>query len=113
MSFTQADYFDYMQSEDWQEKRRKRIKIDGYRCAMCGRTNEEIILTVHHIRYNSFRNEDVYRDLVTLCPHCHTNVHVLMNRVTGINPDGSIKHGWKTELPAGIQKALKERGLTE
>ena len=113
MSFSKADYFRYLKSPAWQAKRQKRIKIDGHRCCMCGRTDEETILTVHHIRYNTFQNEDPYRDLITLCENCHTSVHVLMNRVTGINPDGSIRHGWKTDLPAGIREALMERGLME
>ena len=113
MSFSKQAYFDYMQSPEWSEKRRKRIEIDGHKCRMCGRTDYETVLTVHHLRYNTFRNENIFSDLVCLCPSCHTAVHVLMNRVTGIYPDGTYRHGWKTDLPAGIREALMERGLME
>ena len=111
MSFTLEDYNSYMASPEWAEKRQKRIQIDDHKCRMCGRTDHETVLTVHHIRYNSFRNENIYSDLVTLCPSCHTAVHVLMNRPTGILPNGTIKYGWKNDLPYGIRQALSERGL--
>ena len=62
-----------MDSQQWREKRLERLGIDGYRCFICG--TESSILQVHHIHYNSFKNEDASKDLVTLCKRCHENIH--------------------------------------
>ena len=67
-----AEYLDYIESDEWREKAELRKKIDGYRCVMCGAREG---LQVHHRNYKKLGCEDVMRDLVTLCPDCHTMVH--------------------------------------
>lgn len=76
------------------------MEIDGYQCVMCGcRGTTTIPLEVHHITYRNIGNEDVYKDLLTLCRSCHRNVHIMMNRTTGYNADGTPKRGWKDDIP--------------
>lgn len=103
------DYNDYMQSEQWKNLRRIRIQIDGGKCAMCGKKTDDI--EVHHMRYDSLRHENPWRDLVSLCRSCHESVHALMNRPTGQREDGSLIYGWSDVLPRHIRKALEKRGL--
>ena len=67
-------YYDYLRSEEWQRKRRARLKLDGYRCQMCGSGTN---LQVHHISYDSLRTDAEIDDLVTLCRACHEQVHAV------------------------------------
>jgi hypothetical protein len=62
---------EYYQSSKWAEKRNARLKIDGFKCAKCGFTRA---LEVHHINYERFGDEDVHRDLITLCKKCHHKI---------------------------------------
>lgn len=65
-------YLDYVRSEEWAKKAEQRRAIDGHKCAMCGSTER---LHVHHLHYRTLRNEDVEKDLITLCEACHRDVH--------------------------------------
>ena len=73
-----AGYHKYISSSPvWAEKREARLKIDGRKCRTCHHDGSEDRLEVHHAHYDSFRNEDVESDLITLCSRCHdaiTNV---------------------------------------
>ena len=66
------DYYEYLQSKEWQIVRRKRLQIDGYKCQMCGTGKN---LQVHHISYEHLGQEKEIDDLVTLCKECHQKVH--------------------------------------
>lgn len=70
----------YYKTPAWAMKRNERLKLDGYKCAKCGFTRA---LEVHHINYERFGNEDVSRDLVTLCKKCHYEIE---NQKKEINP---------------------------
>ena len=64
---------DYYQTTVWRKLKKKRQRIDGYKCAQCG---SAINLCVHHIKYPAvWGMEDVEMDLVTLCSECHAKVH--------------------------------------
>lgn len=65
-------YLDYIKSDAWKERAAKRKDLDGNRCARCGAKER---LHTHHINYRNFRNEDVEKDLITLCADCHEYVH--------------------------------------
>lgn len=64
-------YSVYIKSRQWQEKRDARLRLDRYRCQMCGTAKN---LNVHHITYERLGNEDM-SDLVTLCQNCHEQAH--------------------------------------
>ena len=69
------------------------MQLDKFRCAMCGTRGTSFnSLEVHHMNYKHIYEEDVSRDLVTLCSACHRSVHNMMNR-----PTGNGKFGWKSE----------------
>lgn len=62
---------EYYSSPTWAKKRSERLKLDGFKCALCGFTRA---LEVHHINYERFGDEDVSRDLITLCKKCHNEI---------------------------------------
>ncbi len=111
MAFTREEYNAYLQSDQWKQKKAERLKLDGYRCRMCGKTQDETNLETHHINYRTFGAESVETDLITLCPTCHAAVHRMMCRPTGVWPDGHVRHGWQTDLPVYIREDLRKRGL--
>lgn len=65
------NYYEYMASEAWGEKRFQRMKADGFKCARCG---SESSLQVHHLTYERLGHEDM-DDLITLCKSCHAKSH--------------------------------------
>jgi 5-methylcytosine-specific restriction endonuclease McrA len=82
------DYQLYLQSDRWKAKRTERLKIDEYKCQYCGtslidwNTSDPSVLisdnhipNIHHLHYHTLRNEVPSRDLVSLCKHCHTQLH--------------------------------------
>lgn len=86
-----SEYRAYLHSDEWKARVAERLKIDDYRCVVCGsRGTPQNLLQCHHLSYRHLGCEDVYRDLATLCEICHKNTHILLNRKT--SPD---RRGWK------------------
>lgn len=69
-------YSEYLLTQEWQRKRRLRLKLDGYKCVMCGSGEQ---LEVHHIDY-SHRCQERQNELRTLCHSCHRLVHTTEQR---------------------------------
>jgi hypothetical protein len=67
MSATGVDYHGYILSPAWRLKRAARLKRDGGRCVVCG----DRAANVHHLTYERLGDEDVRRDLVSVCRRCH------------------------------------------
>lgn len=63
------DYHEYLKSERWQNLRKSVLHRDNELC-ICGKKATE----VHHKTYERLGNEPL-SDLVSLCRHCHQNVH--------------------------------------
>lgn len=84
MKRTSREYKIFMNSEKWRSIRNKRLEIDNYTCQCCGiHGNGNIYLEVHHLSYADFGgNEDVFKDLVSVCPSCHDKLHRLNERIT-------------------------------
>lgn len=74
----------YIRSEAWEQKKQERLKIDGYKCVMCGRTTKHCrTMQCHHVTYARLGDENVLTDLVTLCGECHRRIHRYYNRKKG------------------------------
>lgn len=90
-----SEYGDYLKSDEWKAIAAERLKIDEYRCVMCGsRGTVENPLQVHHMKYTHIGNERPYiwTELLTLCYMCHKRTHAMMCRKTAPN-----KYGWKDQ----------------
>ena len=73
-----AYYQAYLNSEDWQKKRRKKLNRGGWRkrrCAICGARKN---LDVHHLRYRADLTQTTQSELRILCRRCHDVTHKLL-----------------------------------
>lgn len=64
-------YKHYLHSKEWAAKRFLVLYRDGFRCSICGSTEE---LNVHHKTYQNVFHEPL-SDLITLCRKCHKKQH--------------------------------------
>lgn len=68
--FRRDNYQEYLKSDEWKAKRKKILKMAGYKCRRCGASATE----VHHETYERIYNErDI--DLTALCSNCHRKIH--------------------------------------
>lgn len=91
---TREEYGQYLRSPAWQAKRTERLRIDGFRCMKC-RTSKR--LEVHHLTYDRLGDEDVHRDLATLCHDDHAALHI---------PEPAFAEPPPPPLLTGLERAL-------
>jgi len=65
---------------NWEEQRMKCLIRDNFTCQKCGKTNEDITLDVHHIKYyHTFKGDwklaNELSNLVVYCKSCHYLYH--------------------------------------
>jgi 5-methylcytosine-specific restriction endonuclease McrA len=63
-------YNRYLESNQWKEKAKKVRRRDKYKCRVCGKPG----WVVHHLTYKRVGKERL-SDLITLCEHCHKDIH--------------------------------------
>lgn len=104
-----SGYREYIQSEAWQEQRR-RLAASGRRrdCYGCGRADGP--KDVHHRTYDNLGNERL-RDLVFLCRACHDRVHELHRNTPGLSLWEATKAVRRELHPTHSAKALAERRI--
>lgn len=72
---TRMDYNEYIQNHPyWKKVRAARFKFDGGQCIICHRDLTGRVFETHHVNYDHLGNEHL-RDVVTMCPQCHTVFH--------------------------------------
>lgn len=61
----------------WIEFRESVIELDGNKCSVCGRSRDEVVLQVHHLKYIAGRKPWEYpaEECRTLCKGCHASEH--------------------------------------
>jgi hypothetical protein len=64
-------YYEYLQSDEWDQKRKAKLKEAKYRCQLC---NKDSKLSVHHRTYDNVFHEKL-SDLIALCEKCHEKFH--------------------------------------
>ena len=67
-AFTYDNYLAYLESKKWAELRNWRLKLDDYKCAICGNPHS---LEVHHLLYPTVLGTESINHIVTLCKNCH------------------------------------------
>ena len=66
------DWYEYMQSPEWQRLRNEALRRDKYVCQLCGEGKN---LHVHHVSYEHVGTARELDDVVCLCARCHDEVH--------------------------------------
>jgi len=66
------NYKEYLQSEEWANKRIIVIEREWWRCKCC---NSRKNLNVHHRTYETIHTDQEINDLTLLCWKCHTIIH--------------------------------------
>ena len=65
-----VNYYDYIHSPQWKAKADAAKKRAGYRCQVCNRHKDEVILDAHHRTYERLGHERP-EDITVLCHGCH------------------------------------------
>ena len=96
-----GDYGEYLRSQHWQNVRRKRLSLDGYKCVICGGGEN---LNVHHLTYERRGNENIEEDVVTLCHPCHAMLH----RIKELSSEeyAHINDGYEYSVPNFYKKLV-------
>lgn len=72
---TRIDYSEYIHSHPhWKKVRAARFAFDGGRCVICHTDLSGAAWETHHLNYDHLGDEHM-RDVLTLCPACHTVFH--------------------------------------
>ena len=66
------EYKKYLLTQNWKNKRKRKLEEAKYKCQLCGKGNAE--LHVHHNNYDNLCFEEM-SDLVVLCKRCHEKFH--------------------------------------
>lgn len=66
-----VDYYEYINSDKWRERRKLYYKDNQRKCICCDAT---VNLDLHHITYFSLGNE-LDTDLAPMCKKCHKEFH--------------------------------------
>ena len=64
------NYNEFLKTEEWKQIAQMVKERDGYKCVICGSTEN---LNAHHIGYDGDRMNE--NDIVTLCNRCHECLH--------------------------------------
>lgn len=83
-----TEYNDYLNSNEWSQKRQEAYAIHGKACQRCKSTNR---LHVHHKTYARFKYEIVKTDLAVLCNDCHKYFHQLVSHTSIRDTNAFIK----------------------
>lgn len=65
------DYWEYIKSDLWKQRRYAALERADFRCELCGETDN---LNVHHLTYERLGNEDPH-DLMVICGGHHWMEH--------------------------------------
>lgn len=66
-----SPYAEYLQTDHWQETRKRALKRARFKCQLCSRNGT---LHVHHRTYENLGDES-NADLIVLCESCHGKFH--------------------------------------
>jgi hypothetical protein len=72
-------YREYLETPEWDERRRAAYRKAGYRCQLCGASGVE--LHAHHRAYGRRGRTGEEDDLIVLCARCHKRAHEFIWKV--------------------------------
>jgi 5-methylcytosine-specific restriction endonuclease McrA len=65
------DYFKYLKSSSWKERRKELLEEAEYICDVCGGKATQI----HHLDYKNLGGEMLNVDVIAVCNKCHQEIH--------------------------------------
>ena len=65
------EYVEYLQSEEWKERRKELMEQADWTCSKCGAKATQL----HHISYANIGDEMLDDDVVAVCNDCHKEIH--------------------------------------
>ena len=65
------NYYEYLKSETWKEKRKELLEEAAWVCFLCGGKATQI----HHLKYNNLGDEMLGEDAEAVCGNCHKEIH--------------------------------------
>lgn len=70
-SKNKQEYYNYLRSQPWRDKRKLALEFYGNNCCLCGSRHS---IQVHHRNYRNIFHENM-EDLILLCESCHKQFH--------------------------------------
>ena len=64
----------YLKSDHWRDIRSEAITIARHECQLCGASEEDCVLDVHHLTYERLGFE-LPDDVIVMCRNCHNEAH--------------------------------------
>ena len=83
--FSRDTYVEHLMSEKWKQTKLKRLSIDNFSCKQCGIAITAETSHCHHITYQNLGDEGM-KDVVSLCPQCHNDIHEFYGKNAGHYP---------------------------
>ena len=83
------EYYEYINSNDWQVRRENFYSKHGKVCECCG---SSVNIDLHHLNYNRLGYEED-EDLVSLCRDCHGIIHTFKHRYE-VNEGELLSNTW-------------------
>lgn len=89
---TQKPYILLLEEPEWKIKREHILARDSFKCRLCGKSETEAELHVHHKQYIMGLDPWEYNDddLITLCADCHHIIHESTIIPTYVLTDGQL-----------------------
>ena len=78
-------YIEHLMSEKWKQTKLTRLLIDDFKCKQCNKPITAETSHCHHITYQNLGDEGM-KDVVSVCPQCHNDIHELYGKNAGHYP---------------------------
>ena len=78
-------YIEHLMSEKWKQTKLTRLLIDDFKCQQCNKPITAETSHCHHITYQNLGDEGM-KDVVSVCPQCHNDIHELYGKNAGHYP---------------------------
>lgn len=111
LTYKFMSYDDYLQSDEWKEKRMRILKRDGFQCRYCG---TGMNLVVHHINYPEELGTETDDDLITVCETHHKKIHegdLSVETILRTTAEDRLKNLVETRIEKGYLAAAESRAI--
>lgn len=90
-------YTEYLQSPQWKAKRIAFIARANHQCQICGASEKDVRLQIHHPNYDRLGRER-YEDIVVVCVKCHPELDRIREEETRRRQWDARVDGWANKV---------------